>query len=292
MMFRYIASLSYVLLLIVGSSQSALAEPAMATVSDDDTTIHILGTVHALPAGLEWWSDDLGEALESSQAIYFETDSWNGGVDGMAFQMLIRGVNPSGTALSNMMSKQAWARVVEFAEANRISENGLERMQPWIAAQVLAGAAQRSAGVQFEQGVDARLLNNSQKQSRELRYFNSSEEQIRFMSDLPLEIQLAMLFATVRGDGLNERPTDQIMEMWAEGDLEGLDRVSNQAMRDFSPELFDVLIVGRNAAWVEELSELMGEPGVYFVAVGAAHLPGGYGMIELMRARGFDVVVN
>ena len=51
----------------------------------------------------------------------------------------------------------------------------------------------------------------------------------------------------------------------------------------------EVLVFRRNADWIPKLSKLFGEKDNVFVAVGADHLIGPRGVIELMKAQGFDV---
>ena len=52
----------------------------------------------------------------------------------------------------------------------------------------------------------------------------------------------------------------------------------------FSEKLLDE----RNLNWVEPIKELMHEK-VVFIAVGAGHLPGELGMINLLRQEGYTV---
>ena len=59
---------------------------------------------------------------------------------------------------------------------------------------------------------------------------------------------------------------------------------------DEFPELFDELVDQRNQAWDRQLTEIL-RHGVkdYMVIVGALHLLGERGVIELLRQRGFEV---
>lgn len=49
------------------------------------------------------------------------------------------------------------------------------------------------------------------------------------------------------------------------------------------------LLSERNAAWMPRLEATIAEPGVAFVAFGAAHLTGTDGIVALLRRRGWDV---
>lgn len=57
---------------------------------------------------------------------------------------------------------------------------------------------------------------------------------------------------------------------------------------DSTPEEDMALIYGRNAAWAEQIPVMIAENPTLFV-VGAAHLPGEQGLLELLRAKGYTI---
>ena len=57
---------------------------------------------------------------------------------------------------------------------------------------------------------------------------------------------------------------------------------------DSTPEEDMALIYGRNAAWVEQIPAMINESSTLFV-VGAAHLPGEQGVLELLKAKGYTI---
>ena len=57
---------------------------------------------------------------------------------------------------------------------------------------------------------------------------------------------------------------------------------------DSTPEEDEALIYGRNADWAEKMPAIMGDKSTLFV-VGAAHLPGERGVLELLKKKGYAV---
>ncbi|MCY1671570.1 TraB/GumN family protein [Novosphingobium sp. SL115] len=47
-------------------------KPALWKVADEDTTIYLFGTIHALPKGLQWLDGPVGAALDSSGELVTE----------------------------------------------------------------------------------------------------------------------------------------------------------------------------------------------------------------------------
>ena len=64
------------------------------------------------------------------------------------------------------------------------------------------------------------------------------------------------------------------------------EKMGNQC--DSTPEEEAALIYGRNSAWVEKIPAMVAEAPTLFV-VGAAHLPGKKGVLELLKAKGYTV---
>ena len=56
------------------------------------------------------------------------------------------------------------------------------------------------------------------------------------------------------------------------------------------PKLYQTLIVDRNNKWVRNIEGYLNGSGNTMVVVGAAHLVGADGLINLLRKRGYKVV--
>jgi hypothetical protein len=56
-----------------------------------------------------------------------------------------------------------------------------------------------------------------------------------------------------------------------------------------SPELYDRLLVERNANWVESVETCVKQKTSCFVVVGAAHLVGPDSLVEMLQKKGYKV---
>ena len=61
-----------------------------------------------------------------------------------------------------------------------------------------------------------------------------------------------------------------------------------ESFKDY-PELLNQLIVQRNKNWVPKIEEFLNHKGNVLVVVGAAHLIGNRGVIEMLRQKGYVV---
>jgi uncharacterized protein YbaP (TraB family) len=86
-----------------------------------------------------------------------------------------------------------------------------------------------------------------------------------------------------------ETALSAMADAWRDGELESL---SAELLDDFEqfPGLYETLVTKRNQAWVPKLEGMLASSGRRLVVVGALHLVGRDNVIELLRARGHEVV--
>ena len=77
-----------------------------------------------------------------------------------------------------------------------------------------------------------------------------------------------------------------IVAAWRGGDTKTLERLLTEGFDQF-PDLFRILTTERNRRWVATLDGLLHEDQDYLVVVGALHLVGRDGVVELLQRRGF-----
>ena len=106
-----------------------------------------------------------------------------------------------------------------------------------------------------------------------------------------LERQKQQLLCMVDNDGYYALQMKELSAAYFAQDMQALLEITDEKMGnlcDSTPQEEEALIYGRNAAWVEKMPVMMGEASTLFV-VGAAHLPGEKGVLELLKAKGYTV---
>jgi uncharacterized protein YbaP (TraB family) len=74
--------------------------------------------------------------------------------------------------------------------------------------------------------------------------------------------------------------------VWGSGDARALDQLLIGPMREEYPALFSQLFLERNRRMTDKILAMAERPGRYFVVVGAGHLVGSGGIVDLLRSRG------
>lgn len=117
------------------------------------------------------------------------------------------------------------------------------------------------------------------------------EQQLSFLEDMPLEQQLQLLdHALLEYEKVGEIH-EQMVDSYLGGDLTVLESLAEEQMTELTPEARDYFmqqgIDARNLRMMESLLPQL-DQGTVFVAVGALHLPGETGLVNLLRKNGFE----
>lgn len=279
---------AFAALLALAAPPAALAKPPVWVVHAGATTIVLFGSVHLLPAGLDWRPPQLDAALATASEIWFELPIDAATNDEAAAQSIQRGALPKGRSLIAMMTAEQARRLVDAGVSLNCAPEALDRMQPWMADLTLSVAEDARGGASASDGVEGQIQASTPPTATR-RAFETAKQQIGFLAGTPVKDQIASLNWTV--SEIQQDPTSyrRVVDEWMSGDLAGLAHDALDPLRQISPTLFARLIEGRNRHWASVLAARLRRPGSVVVVVGVGHLIGPGGVPALLRARGYQV---
>jgi uncharacterized protein YbaP (TraB family) len=264
----------------------ATANPALWRVADDDTTVYLFGTVHVLPPALEWRTDKIDKALAEAKAVYFETDLDPAPNEIMPVLQKL-GLYPPSERLSDKLSEEDRAALQKVANDLGLPAFQLDAMKPWLAGVTIAEAAITKAGYDANSGVERKLAPTAKDAGKEIRKLETVEQQLLAFADVSEKAQIRFLMDGVHQMDEEAATLDSMVKAWAAGDVARLEHIMIEEDFQEMPEIYDALLVKRNANWASKIDELIkSEPGTYFIAVGAAHLIGKDSVIEKLKPIG------
>ncbi|MBT8061846.1 MAG: TraB/GumN family protein, partial [Gammaproteobacteria bacterium] len=116
------------------------------------------------------------------------------------------------------------------------------------------------------------------------------EEQLGFLELMPLEQQIEMLSQAAAEVGRVQEVHDRMVEAYLEGDLEVLQAETDEQLSELGAEAREFFIAegihARNHRMLASLLPELEQASV-FTAIGALHLPGEQGLIQLLRDSGY-----
>lgn len=245
----------------------------------------LMGTIHALPAPVDWHSAPIDQALAASDSLVLEVAA----VDDDARTARIfaeLSQSPGLPPLSGRIGPDLQDELAHELAKGGLDAAKLGSTETWAAALMLAQALQGENQSSSANGIDRALVKAAG--TRTISEFEGAERQLRLFDALPEAQQRALLREVVQGAPKALAESRRIETAWKKGDMAAIEATDHTGMLA-DPALRDVLLVQRNLAWAEQLTALLGHGGKPFVAVGAMHLAGAQGLPALLAARGYKV---
>lgn len=137
------------------------------------------------------------------------------------------------------------------------------------------------------QALDLWLFNQAGEQGKDRFGLETAEEQMGAFESMGEEAMVTMLLELLDKKKTSDKDMKLMMKYYVKGDLDKLLEIMDESESGAAME--EKLLNNRNHVMAERMEPLMKE-GSTFVAVGAAHLPGEEGVIELLRKKGYTVV--
>ena len=235
----------------------------MWAISDEDTTIFLFGTFHALDRDTGWFSDTVRAAFNHSEELVLET------------------VVPSDPAeLLASLSRHSLSSPARAGEPVVATRSGA------VEASSAAMSAGREVGMSVDHGADAVLRRAAQSAGKTVDGLESFDFQLAMFAALPA--QRGPAAPAKGGPDLGDVMQD-MKAAWKRGDSGRFAAVLGHVERQ-SPETYRRMFTERNARWAQWVARRMERPGVVFVAVGTGHLIGRDSLQQRLTEQGYDAV--
>lgn len=203
-----------------------------------------------------------------------------------------------GKTLKDVMSESKYNTVKLFFEDSlKQSIQYIERFQPIYVSTLLGEMQNTGTNEQNSQFLDEAIFSKAKEAEKKLVGLEKVEEQMKAFGALPYEVQAELLYETVVQMRENKEDSDieQLIQMYIKQDLNGISDYINDFNQTNSPTiepyeklLKTKLLDERNGRMAQRALPLLKE-GNALIVVGAAHLPGKVGLIELLRKYGYKV---
>jgi len=264
------------------------AGPALWVIRDADSTLYLFGTVHVLRPDTGWGTAKVDAAFDAASDIWFEISNPD---DQAAIMPLIQqyGLSPA-TPLSSLLTPAEIAELDAAARTMGATAAQMDPLRPWFAGLTLSMAPLVKAGYDPASGVELTLTARAKAAGKPIHGFETIDSQVRVLAGLPQDVQLEFLRSTLKDFEEATVMLDEMVAAWAQGDVASLERVAITDMKVEAPEVYDALLVRRNADFANQIQTLLAGSGTAFIAVGAAHLIGEDSVQSMLEQRGIAVV--
>lgn len=258
---------------------------------------YLFGTMHVSDPRVVTLPPSAQAAFDASQTVVIET------TDILDQATMLAGLMAKpelmmftdSTTLTSLLSPEDAATVEEGLAKRGIPLASVIKMKPWMLTSMVSlpacELARKAAG---QPVLDVNLAREAKAAGKQLVGLETAASQIEAMASLPLEFHIRGLVETLK---LGERMDDVIetmLSLYLEGET-GLfwpffrEVLPNGGGEEGYADFEETMVLARNETMTEEALPILDQGGA-FIAVGALHLPGERGMVELLRAQGYTLV--
>jgi uncharacterized protein YbaP (TraB family) len=281
---RALLSGALVALMAIPAS-GALAAPAMWEVSDADSKVVLLGSMHVLPPDLVWRTPALDAVLKVSPEVYFEADIGPLGQVSLVLKALMGGFGATDD-WSIKLTQQQRDEIDATAKPLGLSFEQLAKFPPWLAETVIEEKAMTAHGYKAEAGVDLTLQWELPKERK--AYFETAAAQIDMLASTPEDGQITRFLAAVGNVAKIGEDLDRLVKAWSDGVTGDIAlELANDPTLDLAFQ--QIMLFNRNASWIPTIAKLLADNHEDLIVVGAGHLVGDRSVVDLLGKAGFTV---
>jgi uncharacterized protein len=243
----------------------------------------LFGTMHILCAGQATISDSLQAALAHCDQVYFEfkLDDLGNMLKSIGYMQM-----KNGTKLSDLLSSADYQKVKSYFDQHSamVPFGMLERFKPMLISSLVE---EEGLDCPTTDGMELAILKLSHEQHKSIGGLETAEFQAGLFDSIPYANQARDLVNYLDSLDYYKHMTAQLAEVYKQQDLTKIDELTRSGDASLGNYL-DLLLYDRNRKWARELDSLMPR-GSLLIAVGAGHLPGEKGLIQLLIDMGYTV---
>ena len=256
---------------------------------------YIVGTYHFAPASMIDKIPGMQQAFEGCDIVLGEIDQEEMTSTKSQMAMAQAMIAPLDSTLDKLYSPEDYAIVEKvfnkYFGTMGVKLNQMNSLKPSaISVQMQAmQAVKYFPSFDPNDLIDMAVQNRAIEMGRPSGGLENLEEQIQLLFNGPLTEQAQDLLDACKKDDLFMVQSSALVEAYMAQDLAKIEEVmTNPEIGGDDAEAMDALIYNRNRNWVGKLVKIMPERAC-LVCVGAGHLPGEQGLLQMLRDRGYTV---
>ena len=244
---------------------------------------YIFGTIHVDDKNILDIPSVVSTSLGSSD--YFAMEVIPTPEDVMNFSLSMFFMD--GSRLDTLLPTVIFNETVRILDKYSLTKEIVTVMKPWAAFIIMSYPAN------MDTVLDLKLLQLAQSNGAQVSGLESSREQIEIFSEMDITDQVRILvdavchYDTVLSDFSN------IKNLYLQRDLEGLYIYGQKYLFEDNSvyeDISDKLLLQRNQRMVDRMIDVF-ELGKSFIAIGAMHLPGDKGVLNLLEMKKYEITL-
>jgi uncharacterized protein len=276
--------------LLAGEKGGAGQKSFLWEVRSKTATVYIIGSVHLAKADIYPLPPKIEESFDKAAVLALEADPAKANDEKLMQLMLFSALYPEGETLRDHLSTETYALAERELKNMGLPLEYFNRTRPWFLALTLETVELQRLGFDPAYGIDSHFAAKAAGKKRIIE-LESFEYQIRLLNGFTEREQELFLLYTIKDLSMLKDGVEELMSAWQSGDMKSMEALVSRSLSE-APQLrpiFDKLFYKRNREMGGRIESFLQGKETVCVVVGAAHLVGKEGIIELLRGKGYSV---
>ncbi len=248
---------------------------------DSQPSGYLLGTIHSEDPRVLDFSEDFIDRLSSNKVFAMELVPDISMLERLTDYMYY----PPEKSLESVIGIERYRALEAALSSYQVPTGLIGRMKPWAAMMTLSMPPPKT-GFFMDLSLSLRASGSGLK----VVGLETLEQQLSFLEDMPLAMQLSLLDQAIAESGKIIEVHEEMVNAYLENNLVNLQALSDEQLKAVGESASDYFIESgihaRNHRMAESLLHQL-ENKTVFVAVGALHLPGEQGLLNILRQHGY-----
>ncbi len=249
---------------------------------------YVFGTIHIIGKEDFFFPQLLEDKIATAEQAIFEIDMDDMSSMESMMKIIGKAFMQDGKSLKDLITEKEYAEVAAYFELKGLPLQMLERMKPMLlstfATLDLGG---EGGGMGDSKSYEMEIHGKVKEQKKSSSGLETVEDQLAIFDSIPYDAQAKMLLESIRSSKKENEEYKMMIGLYKKQDVDELARISvdgDSGVGGYG-ELF---LFRRNRNWIPRMSIMMKEKSTFF-AVGAGHLGGPKGVLNLLRKSGYKI---
>jgi len=258
-------------------------------IHSDTNTVYLMGSIHVLAEEYYPLTRAFSYAYYNSQKVVFEIDPE------ILFSPDFMKKNEKyytfqdGKTLKSVLSPKAYSLLKKHLESMGINMNKVNKYKPWALLLSLGKRSRSSLEFRSDLGIENYFFRLAKDAGKPTGGLETTEDQLNVFDKLTFKEQGKLIIDAFTSKSPKEQEKEflTLVKNWHQGNLAELERNVKEGKK--YPKLHKAILEDRNRNWIPQIEEFLKEDKNVLVIVGAAHLAGDYGLLNLLTEKGYEL---
>ena len=271
-----------------GDAAAQSQKTFMWKVRSKTAIVYMLGSVHFMKKEVYPLNNKIEDAFEKSSILAVEANI-NDAAKLDLQKLLTSAFYPGDETLEKHVAKETYELLKKETAPLGMPVELIRKQKPWFLAMTLESIELMKLGFNPQYGIDNHFLKKAAGKKK-IMELESLDYQINLLSGFSDEEQELFLLHTLKDLKILKQETGKLLQAWLTGDAKGIEAIASRVNGDRRlARIYEKLYYERNAAMTSKIEEFLKTKETYFVVIGAGHLVGNKGIIELLKRKGYLV---